>query len=281
MIFNSSASAQYNYLNKKDLFTIATSTLIKGGAFTYRIAVNSEEIIAVNSCNQPRITFLDSTGKIIDSILLDYRGCLRNMEFDEYDNLLMMDNEEKNIFKWNHQTKKVETIPYNKPEDWYKQINHYYRAFELSSIPTYYVNPDYPQDFYYSRFPYSYNLWLNYNNGFIYQCAYNFLKKIGNHTTYVKLNKGDIWFSERLSNKCKLLMIDLEKETAVYYDRSLNLIYEDFKNDIVDVNYCAQGVREAVQLDFATNMQQKKIWGVCRFDWNTITFSCWTIGKNE
>ena len=159
---------------KTDLFSIDRDRFFGEGNFTYRIAVDADEIIALNSCGEPYVYFLAANGDILDKITLDYQGCLRNMEFDEFDNLLMMDNEETTIYKYIRRTKQIEIIPYNKPEDWYKNINHFYKFFEIASIPTYYNNPDYYQDFYKTRFHYSYNLWLNYEDGFIYQFATTF-----------------------------------------------------------------------------------------------------------
>ena len=86
-----------------------------------------------------------------------------------------------------------------------------------------------------------------------------------------------MWFSERLTNKCKPLIVDLEKETAVYYDRSLNLVFEDFKNNIIKTWPCTEGHDEAVQLDFATNIKQKKIWGISKFNKKELTFSVWRV----
>ncbi len=269
--------AQEGILAKTDLFTITYDSLVAPGNFVFRIAVDAEEVIAFNSCNAPYVFLLNQKGEILEKIKLPYEGCLRNMEFDEFDNLMMMDNEEKTIYKYVRRTKKIETLPYTKPEDWYKSLNHFYRFFEISSIPTFYNNPDYIQDFYYTRFPYSYNLWLNYNDGYIYQFAYNFVRKIGNRKTYIALKRSDIWFSERLTNKCKPLLINLEKETAVYYDRSLNLILEDFAQHKLDIYQCAEGHDEAVQLDFATNMKQQKVWGVSQFSKKEITFSLWEV----
>jgi hypothetical protein len=271
------SKSQAPLLVKSDLFTLNYDSLVSPGNFVFRIAVDADEIMAFNSCNAPYVFFIDKAGLVIEKLKLPYEGCVRNMEFDEFDNLLLMDNEEKNIFKYVRKTKRFETIPYTKPEDWYKPINHFYSFFEISSIPTFYNNPDYIQDFYYTRFPYSYNLWLNYNDGYIYQFAYNFVRKIGNRKTYLALRRSDIWFSERLTNKCKPLLINLEKETAVYYDRSLNLILEDFRNHSLDIYQCAQGHDEAVQLDFATNKKQEKVWGVSQFSKKEITFSVWRV----
>jgi hypothetical protein len=262
---------------KTDLFTLSREKLIDGGIFTYRIAVDADEVIAFNSCNQPVVFLISNKGVILDEIKLPYEGCLRNMEFDEFDNLLMMDNEETRIFKYVRRTGKIETLPYQKPEDWYKNLNHFYRFFEIASIPTYYNNPDYYQDFYKTRFHYSYNLWLNYQDGYIYQFAYNFIKKVGNKKTYLALKRSDLWFSDRLTNKCKPLLVDLENETAVYFDRSLTLYFEDFKKNTLQTWPLAEGHDEAVQLDYATNIKQKKVWGVSTFDSHFVTFATWEI----
>jgi len=39
----------------------------------------------------------------------------------------------------------------------------------------------------------------------------------------------------------------------------------------------AEGHDEAVQLDYATNIKQKKVWGVSTFDNKHLTISVWEI----
>lgn len=278
LLFTNCSFAQ-DELIKKVLFSVPVKQVFGDGAFTFKLAVDGNETIAINSCNKPVVYFINTAGIITDSVKVPFESCIRNMEFDEYDNLLIMDNEEKNIYKFDIKKKKTETFPYSKPEDWYTLLNHYYKYFEIGSIPTFYINKDYLQDAYYTRFHYMYNLWLNYSNGFIYQGAYNFIRKVGNHRTYVALKKSDLWFSERLSNKCKLLLIDLDKEVAVYYNRALVLIYEDFKNNFIKEYNCPTYNGDAVQFDFATNIHQKKIWGVSDYNREKFTFSVWMVNK--
>ena len=266
-------------LVKENLFTIDRHLIMGTGQYNFKMAVNSEGIIAFNSCNRPVVYFIDQ-GKIKDSISLEYKGCIRNIEFDENDNLLIMDNEEKTIFRYNHRDYAMEKLPYNKPEDWYIYQNHWYKFFEIGSVPTFYNNREYLQDFYYTRFDYSYNLYLNYSNGYIYQYAYNFIRKVGNRKTYLALKKGDLWFSDRLSNKCKMLLIDLEREVVVYYNRALVLIYEDFKNGKMLEYSSPVPSGQPVQLDYATNTHQKKIWGVSNFTEDKITFSAYSFVWN-
>lgn len=272
------AAAQIS-LVKNDLFSLSTKDIIGEGHFNFKMAVDADETIAINSCNKPVVYFISSTGRVADSVAVPFTACLRNMEFDEYDNLLLMDNEEQHVYKYDRQKRKMESFPYTKPEDWFTLLNHYYKYFEVSSIPTFYINKEYLQDSYYTRFDYSYNLWLNYSNGFIYQSAYNFIRKVGNHRTYVALKKTDLWFSERLSNKSKLLLIDLENELAVYYNRALILILEDFKNNSIKEYNCTTHNGDAVQYDFATNIKQQKIWGVSDYNKDKFTIAVWTLGK--
>ena len=277
LIISINFSFAQSELAKSDLFTLQRTKIIGEGPFTFKLAVDANETIAINSCNKKTIYYVNKSGNISDSITIPFESCIRNMEFDEYDRLLIMDNEEEHIYRHDRQKKLFETFSYDKPEDWYTLQNHYYKYFEISSIPTFYNNKDYLQDAYYTRFNYSYNLWLNYSDGFIYQSAYNFIRKVGNHRTYVALKKSDLWFSERLSNKCKLLFIDLDKEAAVYYNRALILIYEDFRNNYVKEFPCSTHHGDAVQYDFATNIKQNKIWGVSDYDENTFTLSTWKI----
>jgi len=258
-------------LTKTELFSIDRHLIMGEGQFNFKMAVNSEDVIAFNSCNRPVVYFIQN-GRVTDSLKLEYKGCIRNIEFDENDNLLVMDNEEKTIYRYHHRTKAMEKLSYNKPEDWYIVQNHWYKFFEIGSIPTFYNNREYLQDFYYTRFDYSYNLYLNYNTGYIYQYAYNFIRKVGNRKTYLALKKDDLWFSDRLSNKCKMLLIDLDRQAVAYYNRALVLIFEDFQKGRV-LEYAAPAPSgEAVQLDYATNKHQKKIWGVGSFDKQKIRF---------
>ncbi len=270
------AAAQQG-LRMSELCTLPRERIIGEGHFAFKLAVDSKETMAINSCNKPVVYYVDRRGKVVDSLALPFESCIRNLEFDEYDRLLIMDNDEATIYRHDREKKRFERFPYEKPEDWYVLQNHYYKHFEISSIPTFYINKKYLQDAYYTRFDYAYNLWLNYNDGFIYQSAYNFIRKIGNHRTYVALKKSDLWFSERLSNKCKLLFIDPEKEAAVYYNRALVLMYENFATGQVLEYPCPRSKGEGVQFDFATNLLQKKVWGVSRFDEAGFTMAVWHI----
>lgn len=261
----------YSQLVKRELFSIDRHRIMGEGPFNFKMAVNSEEVIAFNSCNRP-VVYMIRGGLVRDSIVLEYKGCIRNMEFDENDNLLIMDNEERTIYRYHHRTKTMEKLPYNKPEDWYVYQNHWYKFFEIGSIPTFYNNREYIQDFYTTRFDYSYHLYLNYSTGYIYQYAYNFIRKVGNRKTYLALKKDDLWFSDRLSNKCKMLLIDLDRQVVVYYNRALILIFEDFQKGRV-LEYASPAPNgEAIQLDYATNKHQKRIWGVIGFDKEKIRF---------
>lgn len=266
-------------LVKEELFSVNRHLIMGEGQFNFKMAVNSEGVIAFNSCNRPVIYYIQD-GVVKDSIMMEYKGCVRNMEFDENDNLLIMDNEEKTIYRFHHKTFAVEKLPFNKPEDWYNYQNHWYQFFEIGSVPTFYNNREYLQDFYYTRFDYSYNLYLNYTNGYIYQYAYNFIRKVGNRKTYLALKKDDLWFSDRLSNKCKMLLIDLEREVVVYYNRALVLIFEDFKNNRILEYSSPVPNGEAVQLDYATNKNQQQIWGVSNFTKDKITFAVYTFAWN-
>jgi hypothetical protein len=275
-MFDQSAFAQ---LEREDLYAVPRHLIMGEGQFNFKMAVNSEEVIAFNSCNRPMIYFIKN-GKVLDSLKLEYKGCVRQIEFDEHDNLLIMDNEEKTIYRFHNRTRAQEKLPYNKPEDWYRALNHWYQFFEIGSIPTFYNNREYLQDFYYTRFDYTYNLYLNYNNGYIYQYAYNFIRKVGNRKTYMALKKDDLWFSDRLSNKCKMLLIDLEQEQIVYYNRALVLIFEDFKTG-KQMEYKSNVPNgEPVQLDYSTNKKQQKIWGVSKYDERLIYFSAYSLTKS-
>ncbi|MFM7079082.1 MAG: hypothetical protein ACKOYC_04745 [Bacteroidota bacterium] len=265
-------------LEREELYSIPRDLIMGEGQFNFKMAVSSEEVIAFNSCNRPVVYFIKN-GKVLDSLKLEYKGCIRNMEFDEHDNLLIMDNEETTIYRFHNRTKAQEKLPYKKPEDWYRAQNHWYQFFEIGSIPTFYNNREYLQDFYYTRFDYTYNLYLNYNNGYIYQYAYNFIRKVGNRKTYLALKKDDLWFSDRLSNKCKMLLIDLEREQIVYYNRALVLIFEDFKKGSQQEYKSNVPDGEPVQLDYATNKLQEKIWGVSKFDQERIWFAAFTMVK--
>jgi hypothetical protein len=264
-------------LEKSDLFSIPDRYIHGTNTYSFKIAVDEKEIIAFNSCSRPVIYFFSNKGEALDSLKVPFEGCIRNMEFDEYDNLLILDNAETAMCRYYRDTKRVETMKYTKPEDWYNQLNHFYRNFELPSIPTNYYNKAYTQDFFDSRFVYNYNLYLNFHDGFIYQGFYNIIKKINNHRTYMGAKKEDIWVSDQVSIRSKLLLIDETKKTVVYYDRFYNLIYEDFQNNIVYPVTCVAVTSDPARFDYAVNKKQQKIFGISAFDKSGVVISTWTL----
>ena len=269
--------AQEGKLLQTELFTIPTSLFEGASGYGFKIAVDSKENIAFNACSRQAVYIYDNKGVLIDSASLPFKKCIRSLEYDEDDNLLIMDNDEMNIYRYDTKYHKLETLPYSKPEDWYNLLNHYYRNFELPTIPTYYSNNDFLQEFYSTRFTYSYNLFLNYKNGFIYQCHYNFIKKIDNHKVYTHLKKDNYWLSDNISLKSKLLLVDDEHKTAVYYDRFYNLIYENFITGIVTVNAALAPNSEAARFDYSVNKKQDKIYGISSFNKVALHISSWGL----
>lgn len=277
LLFPFLTPAQEGRLQKTELFTIPTEKFEGASGYSFKLAVDSKENIAFNACSRPYIFIFNKEGDQKDSIKLPSSKCIRSLEFDDKDNLLIMDNDETVIFRYSLQYKKLETLPYAKPEDWYILLNHYYKNFELPSIPTFYSNNDYLQDFYFTRFPYSYNLYLNYKNGFIYQVHYNFIKKIDNHKTYVNLKKEHYWLSDNLTPKSKLLLINDEMKSAVYYDRFYNLIYENFNTGKLVVNAALGANSEPARFDYSVNKSQDKIWGISGFNKRAISIASWKL----
>lgn len=277
LLLNQLSSAQEGRLTRTELFTIPTEKVEGASGYSFKIAVDSKERIAFNACSRPYVYIFTSEGVQVDSIKLPNDKCVRALEFDEYDDLIIMDNNEMAIYKYSTQYKKLETIPYTKPEDWYKQLNHYYKLFELPSIPTYYSNNDYLQDFYFTRFNYSYNLYLNYKNGFIYQAHYNYIKKINNHKTYSNMKKEDVWLSDNLTPKSKILLINDDNKSVLYYDRFYNLIYENTTNNKVVVNAALVANSEPARFDYCTNIKQEKVFGISGFNKRYITISSWKL----
>jgi hypothetical protein len=271
------AFAQEGKLVRTDLFTIPTAKFEGASGYSFKVAVDSKENLAFNACSRSTVFIFNNKGEQVDSIELPFIKCVRNIEYSEDDNLLIMDNDEKNIYRYNTKYRKLESLPYSKPEDWYNLLNHYYRNFEIPTIPTYYSNNDYLQEFYSTRFTYSYNLFLNYKNGFIYQCHYNFLKKIDNHKSYVSLKKANYWLSDNISLKTKMLLVDDEHKTAVYYDRFYNLIYENFQTGLVTVNAALLPNSEAARFDYSVNKNQDKVFGISVFNKTAIHISSWKL----
>lgn len=101
----SCANAQEGKLFKTNLFEIPTDKFEQSSGFTFKIACDSKENIAFNACSLPYVYLYNNTGVQFDSIKLPTTKCIRNMEFDEYDNLLMMDNDETNIYRYNIESK--------------------------------------------------------------------------------------------------------------------------------------------------------------------------------
>lgn len=272
------SNAPPQYLSKTELFNIPGGFLEGTGTYSFKIAVDEQEIIAFTCCSKPWVYFFNSKGALLDSLKVPFSGCVRNMEFDEYDNLLLLDNEEKTMCRlYRGKTSRTEMLPYTKPEDWYNQLNHYYRNFELPSIPTNYYNKQYTQDFFESRFDYNYNLYLNFNTGFIYQAFYNIVKRINNHKSYMGAKREDIWVSEQVSIRSKLLLIDDERKAIVYYDRFYTLIYEDFKNNLVIPTTAINVNSVPARFDYSVNKKQDKIYGISSFDSYGVTISSWVL----
>ena len=277
LLLNIPSSAQEGRLIRTELFTIPTEKVEGASGYSFKIAVDSKERNAFNACSRPYIYIFTSEGVQVDSVKLPNDKCVRSMEFDEYDDLIIMDNNETAIYKYSTQYKKLESLPYTKPEDWFKQLNHFYKLFELPSIPTYYSNNDYLQDFYFTRFPYSYNLYLNYKNGFIYQAHYNYIKKINSHTTYANMKKEDVWLSDNLTPKSKILLINDDNKSVLYYDRFYNLIYENTTNNKTVVNAALAANSEPARFDYCTNIKQEKVFGISGFNKRSITISSWKL----
>lgn len=275
LLFPIALAAQEGRLTKTELFSIPTEKVEGASGYTFKVAADSKENIAFNACSRPYVYIFDKSGYQIDSIRLPNDKCVRALEYDEYDNLLIMDNNEQQIYRYNPQYKKLETLPYGKPEDWFNLLNHYYKNFELPSIPTYYSNNDYLQDFYFTRFTYSYNLFLNYKNGFIYQAHYNFVKKFNNHKTYANMKKEDVWLSDNITPKAKLLLVNDDNKSMIYYDRFYNLIYENTTTGAVIVNPALGSGSEPARFDYCTNIKQEKIFGISGFNKRAITISMW------
>lgn len=269
--------AEEGRMIRNELFSIPSSLFEQSSGFSFKIAADSKENIAFNACSRPTVYFYHIDGTVYDSIRIPAKQCIRQMEFDEYDNLLIMDNNEQSIYRYNQETRQLETIEYNKPEDWFRLLNHYYRYFEIQSIPTFYSNNDFLQDFYSTRFAYSYNLFMNYHNGFIYQAHYNFLKKINNKKTYVNLKKEDYWFSDNLTPKAKILLVNDDQRSVVYYDRFYNLIYENCNTGKVTVNPALNANSEPARFDYTSGIKQEKIYGISNFNRKEITISSWVL----
>ena len=276
IFLSTNSFGQDGKLKRTELFSIPTAKLNNvSSGYSFKIAVDSDENIAFNACSVPYIYIYTKSGEQTDSIKLPFTTCIRNMEYDEEENLLIMENDELNIYKYNKQKKLLETYPYQKPEDWFNKINQYFRDFQISTIPTYYSNNDFLQDFYFTRFHYSYNLFLNSKNGYIYQCHYNFIKKIENHKIYTNQKKENYWLSDNISIRSKILKIDDTNKTVIYYDRFYNLIYEDLINGTVTVNPALAPNSEAARFDYSTNKKQEKIFGISAFNKQAIVISVW------
>lgn len=271
------AKAQEGKLERQFLFSIPSEKFKSAAGFNFKIAVDAKENVAINACSKPFVYIYNTSGEQIDSVSLPFGTCIRNMEYDVSDNLLIMDNDELNIYRYVSKYHKLETHPYAKPEDWFNLLNHYYKNFELATLPTYYSNNDYLQDFYTTRFSYSYNLFLNYKDGYIYQCHYNFIKKINNHKLYTSQKKNNIWLSDNISIRTKILLIDADKHAAVYYDRFYNLIYENFDSGLVTVNAALAPNSEAARFDYAVNSKQNKIFGISSFNRMMVEISSWEL----
>ena len=95
----------------------------------------------------------------------------------------------------------------------------------------------------------------------------------------MSLKKGNYWLSDNISLKTKMLLVDDERKTAVYYDRFYNLIYENFQTGLVTVNAALLPNSEAARFDYAVNKNQDKIFGISVFNKTAIQISSWVLPK--
>ena len=102
------------------------------------------------------------------------------------------------------------------------------------------------------------------------------MKKIDNHKSYGALKKANYWFSDNLSLKSKILIVDDEHKSAIYYDRFYNLIYENFLTNVVTVNAALEPNSEAARFDYCVNINQDKIFGISGFNKAAIHISSWS-----
>ncbi|MBK8846614.1 MAG: hypothetical protein IPO27_08775 [Bacteroidetes bacterium] len=264
-------------LEKKVLFKIKRSKFVGPGPFNFRIAVDSESRVAITSCNIKWIFLFNKNGQLIDSVKTPFSECVRLMEFDEFDRLQIADNNERIIYKINFERDLLDSAEYTNPEEWYNQLNHFYHLYNISSIPTAYCNPAFPQDNYKTRFSYSYNLYTNYTTGFLYQANHNFIRRLGTKRNYEPLRKRDVWFSDFINTRSKILWIDDFTKRAIFFDRSLKLYCEDYINDTYDIVDCSINAPEAAQFDFSTCYKKNLIIGVSGFDATSIEVSSWSV----
>jgi hypothetical protein len=264
-------------LEQNYLFKLPRMLLTGNGPVVFKMAAAKNGQLAFVCCNKNVVYLIDTTGIINDSIALPFTNCIRQMDFDDQNRLLLIENSESVIYRFEKINKRFEKLAYNKPEDWFYLIHSDYNRFDLSSIPAYYYNPNYIQESYFTRFQYGYNLYLSYHTLLLYQTNFNFIKRIGDKRTYEGLKKKDLWFSDLINNKSKILLIDDTTKRATYFDRSLKLITEDFINEQSEIVDCGRGVTEAAQFDFAVSINQDKVYGVSTFDKQWIYFSSWTM----
>lgn len=89
--------------------------------------------------------------------------------------------------------------------------------------------------------------------------------------------REDIWVSEQVSIRSKLLLIDDERKAIVYYDRFYTLIYEDFKNNLVIPTTAINVNSVPARFDYSVNKKQDKIYGISSFDSYGVTISSWVL----
>ena len=92
---------------------------------------------------------------------------------------------------------------------------------------------------------------------------------------YTNTGKKNYWLSDNISVRSKLLKIDDEKRSAIYYDRFYNLIYENFNTGLVVVTPGLAPNSEAARFDFSTNQKQDFIYGISSFNKSEIVISRW------
>jgi hypothetical protein len=91
------------------------------------------------------------------------------------------------------------------------------------------------------------------------------------------MKKEDVWLSDNLTPKSKILLVNDDAKSVLYYDRFYNLIYENTTNGKTVVNAALVTNSEPARFDYCTNIKQEKIFGISGFNKRSITISSWKL----
>ncbi|OQA96916.1 MAG: hypothetical protein BWY22_01531 [Bacteroidetes bacterium ADurb.Bin217] len=201
---------------------------------------NKHIALTINYDESAVIIILNQDLKVVDSLTSKQKNLKTQFLNDSI--FSYIDINEKNIFNWNIFEKNIDTLKFNKPEDWYLVNNNYKMIFEGLLFPiSYYLNSE-AKTYYKTRFDYLYSLYSDERNN-IYYIHPNNIEQITYKNDFINKGKKEgeaLFFSNYIYLKMEVLFLD-KKNNFLYFVENDGLKRIDFNTQSISIiNNCYQ-----------------------------------------